>query len=518
MKISSASRTLLLSAIMALSPAFADEIDVGFECLARGDTICAAEAVREVSGEDGFGEHLLRSRYAFFTGNMELALSEMAMAAELEPSQFVEGAPLRGEFDLTSATAEVHDGLVESTVGDISVVHHPSIDRILVQDAVDVLNVARQRIAPILGGDPPIPLRVEIYPTGADFTACTGLPIDAVKTTGVVAISKWNRLLLISPRAMGGGYDWQSTLVHEWIHLVASWHSGDRAPVWLQEGIAKGLDMLHNYPEFQLSLSMQSLLATALRERDFVSFEEMHPSFALLSSAERAGLAYAQVSTMMTFLRSERGGDALARVLERVKNGEDAMAATAHVYGGSFDQFQEGWMVWLEGLELMSETLALMPTVIDGQGGEFSEDPMLAESARGRERTRLGDLMIERGHPEAALVYFQDAVPETGPPGPTLASRIAGMYLELERVSEAVALLEQSVEYYPEHAETRVALGRLYMNQGNEVGAREQLERGLDIDPYQDDVHHLLAELLTSMGEISEAERHQWIVEVLRYE
>jgi tetratricopeptide (TPR) repeat protein len=518
MKILSASKILLVAACLVFTPARAGDVEDGLECLERGDTVCAGEAVSEISGENGFGEHLLRARYAFFTGEMELAASEMSLAAASEPEQFSEGSPFRGELELMAGTAEVHSGLIESTVGDITVVHHPSIDRILVHDAVEVLNVARERIAPLLGGDPPIPLRVEIYPTGADFTACTGLPIDAVKTTGVVAISKWNRLLLISPRSMGGGYDWQSTLVHEWIHLVASWHSADRAPVWLQEGIAKGLDMLHNTDEFELSLGMQSLLATALRDRDFVSFEEMHPSFALLSSAERAGLAYAQVSTMMTFLRAERGSDALARVLERVKNGDDAMDATAHIYGGSFTQFQEGWAVWLEGLDLMSETLALMPTVIDGQGGEFSDDPTLAESARGRERTRLGDLMIDRGHPEAALVYYQDAVPESGPPGPTLAGRIGSMLTELGRTEEALALLVQSVDYYPEHSATRVALGRLYLRNGNETAARQQLERGLDIDPYQDDIHELLSDLLMSMGEVSEAERHRSIIEVLRYE
>jgi tetratricopeptide (TPR) repeat protein len=518
MKISSASKLFIFFALSALAPALAGDVDDGLECLARGDTVCAGEAVREIEGETGFGEHLLRARYAFFTGEMELAASEMSLAAAAEADLFSEGSPLSVEWQLMADTATVHAGLVESTVGDITVVHHPSIDRILVHDAHDALTRARERIAPILGGDPPIPLRVEIYPTGADFTACTGLPIDAVKTTGVVAISKWNRLLLISPRSMGGGYDWQSTLVHEWIHLVASWHSADRAPVWLQEGIAKGLDMLHNTSEFELSLSMQSLLATALRDRDFVSFEEMHPSFALLSSAERAGLAYAQVSTMMTFLREESGADALARVLNRVKNGDDAMEATAAVYGGSFDQFQEAWTVWLESLELMSETLALMPTVIDGQGGEFSDDPMLAENRRGRDRTRLGDLMVERGHPEAALVYFEDAVPETGPPGPTLAARIGNILSELGRSEEAMELLAQSVDYYPEHAATRVALGRLYLSEGNQSGAREQLERGLDIDPYQDDVHQLLSELLESMGEVAEAARHQSIVDVLNYE
>jgi tetratricopeptide (TPR) repeat protein len=276
--------------------------------------------------------------------------------------------------------------------------------------------------------------------------------------------------------------------------------------------------MLHNTPEFELSISMQSLLATALRDRDFVSFEEMHPSFALLSSAERAGLAYAQVSTMMTFLRIERGTDALARVLQRVEHGDDAMDATARIYGESFAQFQEDWAVWLEGLELISERLALMPTVIDGQGGEFSDDPMLAESVRGRERTRLGDLMVERGHPEAALVYFQDAVPEGAPPGPTLASRMGLLLIELGREQMAQELLVQSVEYYPDHSATRVALGRLYLSTGNDIGAREQLERALDIDPYQDDVHEILSELLTAAGEVSEAERHQAIIDILRYE
>ena len=36
----------------------------------------------------------------------------------------------------------------------------------------------------------------------------------------MVALSKWSRLLALSPRALGRGYAWKDTIAHEYVHLV----------------------------------------------------------------------------------------------------------------------------------------------------------------------------------------------------------------------------------------------------------------------------------------------------------
>ena len=60
-----------------------------------------------------------------------------------------------------------------------------------------------------------------------------------IETTGTIALSKYNKLMVVSPRATIFGYPWMDTLAHEYTHLVVSRISNDAVPVWLQEGIAR---------------------------------------------------------------------------------------------------------------------------------------------------------------------------------------------------------------------------------------------------------------------------------------
>ena len=48
----------------------------------------------------------------------------------------------------------------------------------------------------------------------------TGLPYESAKTTGTVAVAKWGRVTLLSPRASPHGYAWRDTMAHELTHLA----------------------------------------------------------------------------------------------------------------------------------------------------------------------------------------------------------------------------------------------------------------------------------------------------------
>ena len=45
---------------------------------------------------------------------------------------------------------------------------------------------------------------------------------DEIETTGTIALSKYNKLMVVSPRATLFGYPWMDTLAHEYTHLVVS--------------------------------------------------------------------------------------------------------------------------------------------------------------------------------------------------------------------------------------------------------------------------------------------------------
>jgi len=521
----------LLFALVLAPTAAAGDVEDGLRCLEETDLLCAREVVDRLRerGRGGRAVDLLEGRVRFHEGDAEGAAGLLRAVADTQP----EDEQLEFEAALAERTARVQAGLVETTVGEVTVVHHPGVDRVLVDGTLECLARAREKIAPLLGGDPPVPLRVEIYPDGASFVAASSLPVQAVKTTGVIAISKWNRLLITSPRALGRGYGWQDTIVHEWIHLVVSYHSRDKAPVWLQEGIAKSLDMLWRSPDFELPVHGQAALARALRDQDFVTFEEMHPSMAFLPSAERTALAYAQVATMMEFLRRERGRLALTGVIEAVAEGVDAQDAVARVWatgleggldggddpddGEAFEGFEVMWRAFIGEMDLVQERLASLPVVLDGAGDEFADDPTLSAREDLAGRARLGDLMVERGHLEAGLRYYQDAAPEGEPLGPVLALRTARVLRDLERPGDASSLLTENLGHYPEYAATHELMAELLRAGGDDVGARSHFESSAAINPYDTGVHQALVEIYEAAGAADLAARHRGYLDVLTY-
>jgi tetratricopeptide (TPR) repeat protein len=513
----------------------------GFVCLKEGDLTCARRVVDELSAEGDRSPEteLLAGRVLFHEGDAagaaaklralaprasQLKLDQLAGTPPRDPYVGAEptadlAAGLAGEQRFYAATAEVHASLIVTRVGDVEIRHHPGVERVLVEEAVEALNLARARIAPRLGGDVPGLVRLELYPDGQSFITASGLPEDAVRTTGVVAISKWNRLLVTSPRVRGGGYDWKDTVVHEWIHGVVSYHSKDEAPVWLQEGIAKSMDMLWREDNFTLEVRSQSLLAGAIQSGEWVTFDQMHPSMALLPTADMAGLAYAQVATMMEHLQLTTDRQALVRVLKRVRGGEDARQAVAEVAnGGDFGAFETSWRAYLKTLNLVGVKVAATPTTLDGEESDFAGDPVLARRQDLANLTRLGELMAERGHYDAALVYYERAVPQDEPPGPLLTLLRAEALAQKGQADLAISLLRENLVYYPSAAKNQRLLGELLLAQDEDAGALRAFRAAADVNPFDPALHEQLAALYRAQGRAELAARHERALVILRYQ
>jgi len=524
-----------------LGAALAADVEDGFLCLRETNLGCAVEAVEELEGDTSVEAGLLRARVLFHQGRAAEAAEVMAplipRTIELDVKKLAGEMPggsrasdetlltfrgeklklgMEDEHAFMVATAEVHAKLVETRVGDVVVVHHPGIERILVEDAAECIRLARERIAPRLGGDVPGVVRVEIYPDSASFTAASGLPPDAIKTTGVVAIQKWNRIVMSSPRALGKGYGWRDTLVHEWVHYVVSYNAKDKAPIWLQEGLAKSTEMLWRQDDFELEIQKQSLLNGALTTGEWITFEQMHPSMAYLPSAESAALAYAQVATMMEYLQVSTDRDALSRVIALVAEDEDSRDAVAEVSGRRFKKFEEDWKEWLGDQDLVGERIATMPTVLDaGEAADF--DPVLSRRKDLANRARLGDLMAEREKYDAALVYYDEAMPQDEPPSPYLALSKARVYVELGRPDDAVELLLESRRYYPDVADNNKLLAELIRARGDDAEALELYAHAAEINPFDLAVQQALVELYRDSGERTLAARHAANVGVLEF-
>ncbi|MEQ1503395.1 MAG: redoxin domain-containing protein [Myxococcota bacterium] len=482
------------------------------QCLDRIDTECAERALVGHGADRSTDPDVLAglAQTRFYEGNYPAAFDAMKQAVDGGFADKYEDLPL---YERTMyATAN----WVEERRGRFALRFRPGVDAMLIDDAFGAIQGSDEHIAPLLGGSPPGVSRVEVYPDGRSFIAASSLKVEDVETTGVVGLAKWSRLLVTSPRALPHGYSWQDTIAHEYIHLVVTHHTADRAPVWLQEAIAKYLDARwrDGKDRFRLSVRQQGLLAEALRKDDLVGFEEMHPSLAKLPTAERASLAYAQLATLMQYC-FERGGETvLQKVLPKIADGADPREALATAVGAaSFGALEADWRAWIAKQPLIEKELLELPTVLDG-GDEMDTDPVLAGREDLARFVTLGDVLRKAGETQASLVEYAKAIPEDEPPSPLLSNRIAQANLDLGKVDDARKTLEQSLADYPEFALSRKTYGGLLLKAGDPAGAKVQLEEAVAIHPFDPEVQQLLVETYKALGDGTEAARHERYLQI----
>ena len=86
--------------------------------------------------------------------------------------------------------------------------------------AIDTLKAATEALEKELGVRMVSPVRLEIYPDADSLARVSTLSVQAIRTTGTIALCKWGRLMIASPRALMHGYPWLDTVAHEYVHLL----------------------------------------------------------------------------------------------------------------------------------------------------------------------------------------------------------------------------------------------------------------------------------------------------------
>ncbi|MET0389028.1 MAG: hypothetical protein ABW321_23845, partial [Polyangiales bacterium] len=166
--------------------------------------------------------------------------------------------------ELIASTHEATRGYQHevSPDGRYSVAFPAGEDRMLLPYAFGVLAAMDHVLRNVVGMPLPGPIRLEIYPSAGALAHVSTLTLEQIETSGTVALCKWNRLMITSPRALVRGYPWVDTIAHELTHLYLSFATQERAPVWLQEGTAKLLERRWRDPQgaFELDPTSRNLL------------------------------------------------------------------------------------------------------------------------------------------------------------------------------------------------------------------------------------------------------------------
>jgi tetratricopeptide (TPR) repeat protein len=438
-----------------------------------------------------------------------------------EAVSLIEGARAgdpAGYLSLARAAREVTKGHVRAESEHFVVSHPPGKDEVLVPYVVDALERQRAALAESLGYAPEGKLVVEVVNDVKELARLTTLTEAEIRTTGTVAVCKFNKIMLLSPKALLKGYDWLDTAAHEYTHLVLTRKSRNEAPIWLQEGLAKWFEAAWRGGGEPLTPVAAALVRDAAQKGALVTFEQMHPSLAKLPSQEQAALAYAEVVLAVERMVQQAGAAVLGRVLDLTAGGKDAKEAVSAALGVPFERFLEDWRRHMTTRPLPRggehELRRLRFRDDPKHGGEWSEWAEIPdEKARGY--ARLGEMMRARGRWTAARVEYGKAYGRVGARVPILSDQYALAALQSGQDELAEKVLVEAISWNPDYAALHVHLARIQARRGDWARAREQLLVANRQDPFDPEIHAGLAKALAELGDPGGASREERFARIL---
>jgi tetratricopeptide (TPR) repeat protein len=447
----------------------------------------------------------------FLEGDYDDAVAKITSAQNvgLHDQDAVNAKELKG---LAGEARDAVKGHKEERSGHF-ILRTPPVDAVLSPYARDALEASYRALHDDLGFESELPVRVEFYKSPSDLAAVSSLSQAEVARTGTIALCKWGRLMVTTPRALATGYPWLDTINHEFVHYAVSQLTHDRAPVWLQEGLAKFLERRWREPAGgRIPPAMEHLLAKALRTGKLITFEAMHPSMAKLPSAEDATLAFAEVANAVAYLHERAGMAGLRAALKAVADGTDAREAVAAAAGGTWPEFERGWRAFMVAQKYKTFPAIDIPTTHIRKAGAIasqrkpSEDEALAGKAAASPSSkflRLGNMFLHRNRPRAAVLEYEkgakalSASGRNGGDSPAawlFPVKLGRTYLVLGEPERALKALGSVQALYPDLPWPHVIAGEALLAKGDAVAAVVELRAALATNPFDPQVHCNLAD------------------------
>lgn len=442
--------------------------------------------------------HLAAAQIYFHLGRYKDAVGEIDKL-EAEAGALAAYADISNLIRATEARTR---NMVSQKSANFEVFATPGLDEALIPFALQTLEDQLAALSADFGYQLPAaakPLRVEIYPKVLDFVAVSTLTEKEVSTSGTVALCKFNRMLIVSPRRMARGYKWRDTIGHELVHFVLSRMTRNKLPLWMHEGVAKFQE--HRWQSTRigdLHPIQESILAEGRRTKTYVKFNEMMPSLAKLDSGWKTSLAFAEVTLLVKQIVEDGGMPKLREAINAFSQSQEAGFTVLGV-----KDLDEMWTTFLAHLQ----TTPLNPV----PGYKFiplsvAEDPEAAEpepvvERNGKKYMRLGDLLRQDGHWLAAITEYTKAAENIGHKPAPLRLRIAEAQMIGGNYSAAEKELRDLLVQDPDRATAHWLLGKIALFRNDPKEALARYETAFGISPF----HREVLEGLVSAAEKLEA-------------
>jgi tetratricopeptide (TPR) repeat protein len=381
---------------------------------------------------------------------------------------------------------------------------HGSEAELLAPYATALAEEAYDSLVARYGVEPPLPIRVELFPRHADFSVRTlgeaGL--------GALGVAFGSVLVMDSPSARRRGeYNWASTLWHELAHAFHLGMTEHRVPRWFSEGLA-----VHEQRKAREGWGHQPSIPflQALRAGRLKKVSELNDGFMRPDYPEQVIFSYYQASLVLQVIEDRHGFAAIRAMLDGYRSGETTESLFESVLGTPLRSFDEEFAAHLEtrfqgplrGLAPVAEAPPPRSPV------SALEEHVRAHPGDLLGRMRLGAALVAaeryadaRPHLTAALRMFPEY---GGPDSPyVLLARIHRAEGDDVRAAAALArvnaLSESNYSALLEEAELQAELGR----PAQEV---RSLKKAVYVFPYDIEVHERLAARAAEQGD------HAWAV------
>lgn len=390
-------------------------------------------------------------------------------------------------------------------------------EELLVPYTLETLEASYRALVEDLGWTPPGgKVRVEFVNNARELSKVSTLTYEQIQTTGTIAICKFSKLMLTSPKAVARGYDWQDTLAHEYIHLVISQMSHNTVPIWLHEGMAKYMESRwRGKAGLAMTPATLALLGRRVKADTLVPFEKMSPSIAMLPTAEDAALAFAEVYYAIDYVHQTKGTAGLRTIIQELKAGQTDRKAVEAAMGVPFALFEKSWLAHIKKQPFPKEFIKREEVVL--QEDAKGKDKEKEDGKKGREISfgdfvevteiparkfaHLGELLRERNRIHAAAEEYAKAHDIVGDKYESVSNKYALALLQMKRLDEAEQVLRGSLRLHPGSPQTNVHLGRILLFRKDYPKAKVAYLEALSTNPFDPEIHVALTRIHQELGE-----------------
>ena len=376
----------------------------------------------------------------------------------------------------------------------------------IVEEAYDSL-FRRYRV------EPPLPVRVELFPSHADFSVRTLGEVGL----GALGVSFGSVLIMDSPGAREvGDYNWASVFWHELAHTFHLGMTDHRVPRWFSEGLA-----VHEQRKARPGWGHQPDIPflRALRDGDLKKVSDLDDGFMRPDYPQQVIFSYYQASLVFQVIEERYGFDAIRNMLEGYRRGETTVDLFESVLDKPLEEFDDEFDDYLK--TRFSGPLRGLVEVGDPPGATANtsdlENFVLGNPGDLVGRLRLGAALIReqrfddaKPHLDAALRIFPEYGGADSP-----YWYLAQIHRAEGDLKRAAAALERLTDFSESNYAAFVMQADLLEQLGRPEQAARSLDKAVLIWPYDIDLHLRLAELHSQVSFFEGAVRERSAVVAL---